>query len=83
YPNPFKEDITLKLSLEKPVDKLNVIVADISGRAVFTRELRNVTMGVSHIQLGMNGNRFPPGTYFIRIQTLPGGKFETIKVIKK
>ncbi len=82
YPNPFNDDVTLKMSLTAPAAKLTVIVTDASGRIVFRRELGNVASGVNIFKLGLSGNRMPPGIYFIRMTGLPGEKYETIRLLK-
>ena len=82
YPNPFNDDVTLKMALTAPAAKLTVIVTDASGRIVFRRELGNVASGINTFKLGLSGNRMPPGIYFIRMTGLPGEKYETIRLLK-
>ncbi|MGN6438463.1 MAG: PA14 domain-containing protein, partial [Agriterribacter sp.] len=82
YPNPFTDDLTIKLSLSKNVSKLVVRITDINGKAVFVRELSGLTRGQWKQSLGVNGSHLLPGIYFIQIQGIPGETIPPIKVLK-
>ncbi len=82
YPNPFIDNITLQLSMEKAVDKMNVVLTDISGNALYLKELRNVPQGPSQYQLNLGSVHLPKGMYLIRVLGMPGNKNTVIKVIK-
>lgn len=83
YPNPFVDDITLSVLVEKPVAKLSVRITDISGKVVYSKELRNINAGISQHKLGTSGYKWPDGVYFVQIVGLPENKQRTIKVIKR
>jgi hypothetical protein len=82
FPNPFVDEISLSLQLSKPVAKLLVGVADVSGRMLFQEELDNLPQGISQRQLSLNAGILPKGTYFIVLQGLPDGRTRTIQLIK-
>jgi fibronectin type 3 domain-containing protein/predicted esterase len=86
FPNPFADDVIINVSLEKPVAKLSMVLLDLSGKPILSRELSNVPSGNSQHKLnttGVNLGKLPPGIYLVRIIGLPGGKVETIKLIKR
>jgi predicted esterase len=82
YPNPFVSDITLRLSMEKAVDKLNVVLTDLSGNRLMLKELRNVPQGISQYQLNLGNINLAHGLYFIRVLGMPGGKDTVLRVMK-
>ncbi|HMH20626.1 MAG TPA: fibronectin type III domain-containing protein [Puia sp.] len=81
YPNPFVDDVALKLTLDQPVEKATVRVSDIAGRPVFVKELRSLPAGSSQYNLGLNGASMAPGVYFVQIMG-PGLAIKTIKIVK-
>ncbi|MGZ8561211.1 MAG: T9SS type A sorting domain-containing protein, partial [Flavisolibacter sp.] len=83
FPNPFIDDVTLNLSLSQPVKQLKVQVLDVSGRVLFTKELRELNQGISRHKLGMNGRNWAPGIYMIEVTGLPGQASGTVQLIKK
>lgn len=82
YPNPFVDDITLKLSLENPVNRAVVMLKDISGRPIFSTVLTNLPKGVSEHKLGLKGGKLPPGLYGLQLLGLPGEQKAAVVVIK-
>lgn len=82
YPNPFVDDITVRLSLEKPVDKIFVTLNDISGKPVFVSTLTNLPKGTSERKLGLNGRKVAPGVYGLQLLGLPGDRKATVVVVK-
>ncbi len=67
YPNPFVNDLTVQLSLEKEVSKLTVVLFDLSGKMVFRKEFSNVAKGTWRQQLGLNGAISARGTYVLQV----------------
>ncbi len=63
YPNPFIDDITVRFSMDKALDKVVVILRDISGKPVFSTTLANLPKGVSERKLGLKGGKLAPGIY--------------------
>lgn len=82
YPNPFTDDLTIKLSLSKNVPKLVIRITDMNGKAVFVKELSGLARGEWKQSLGVNGSYFVPGVYFIQIQGIPGEIIPPVKVLK-
>jgi len=82
FPNPFVDDITVRLSLAKAVDKLQLVLRDVKGHAIFAKDLRNVPQGVSQQKLGVNGRSLASGEYFIEVIGLPDSKKAVVKVLK-
>lgn len=82
YPNPFVDDITLKLSLDNPVNRIVVVLKDISGKSIFSTTLMNLQKGVSERKLGLKGTRLSPGIYGVQLLGLPKGEKAAIIVVK-
>jgi hypothetical protein len=82
YPNPFVDDITLKLSLDNPVNKVVVLLKDISGKSIFSTTLMNLQKGISERKLGLKGSRLSPGVYGVQLLGLPKGEKASIIVVK-
>ena len=82
YPNPFVDDITLKLSLENPVNRAVVMLKDVSGRPVFSTVLTNLPKGLSEHKLGLKGGKLPPGLYGLQLLGLPGEQKVAVVVVK-
>ena len=82
YPNPFVDDITLKLSLNNPAGKIIAVLKDISGRPIFSTTLTNLKKGISEHRMGLKGGKLPAGTYGIQLLGLPKGEKAAIIVVK-
>jgi hypothetical protein len=82
YPNPFVSEVTLKLSMNKVSDKIDILVTDVTGKTIFTKQLRQVPSGTTVYPLGMNSKSLHPGVYFVKINGLPDGKSRTIRLVK-
>lgn len=81
FPNPFISDISVRLSLGKPAEKLTVILSDISGRTIFRKEMSNVPQGTSQFKLDYDGRRLAPGMYLVSLIGIDK-KPVVIKVLK-
>ena len=82
YPNPFVNDIVLKLSLNKKTEKLVVLLRDVSGKTLFSTTLTNLPKGTSERKLGLDGSKLPRGVYGIQVVGLPNSKSAGIIVVK-
>ena len=82
YPNPFVDDILLKLNLKQDVSKLSVILTDLTGQPVRLQSFSNLKKGLWQQKLGLNGNTLSSGVYFVRVSGIPGEKDRVIKVVK-
>ncbi|MGN6438599.1 MAG: PA14 domain-containing protein [Agriterribacter sp.] len=78
YPNPFTDDVTLKISLTRNVSKAYIKVMDINGKIVMLKNLGAVPGGIGQYKLGLN---VPQGVYFIQVQG-EGLNFRPIKILK-
>jgi len=73
FPNPSASNFTIKVNSNSSADKITLQVVDMYGRII---EARNVNAN-SPIRFG---DRYNPGTYFVRI--LQGKEHKEIKLIK-
>ncbi|MET0243737.1 MAG: fibronectin type III domain-containing protein, partial [Flavitalea sp.] len=82
YPNPFIDEVMVRINLKKDAAKLAVLVYDLNGRIVTRKDFENLKKGIwqQRIQLGSNtSNR---GVYFLRVVT-DSQQVETIKLLKR
>jgi hypothetical protein len=82
YPNPFTDDITIKMNLGKSASKVAITVTDVSGNLVYLREVGSVSKGLWQQNLGINGRMLKSGVYFVRVMGLPGNTTRVIKIVK-
>ena len=82
YPNPFRDDVMVKLNVAHATSRLVIKVTDASGRTVLTREYANVPRGNWLQPAGLDKHKLPAGVYFIQIQGLSGETITPIRVIK-
>ncbi|WP_153796255.1 T9SS type A sorting domain-containing protein, partial [Foetidibacter luteolus] len=82
FPSPFTDDVTLRMLLKENVNKLDVVVFDMNGRAIFSRGFGSVAKGVWQQKLGLSGKGLANGVYYIKVLGLPGENNQ-IKVIKQ
>ncbi len=82
FPNPFKGDVNVRISLTEKAEKINFTVVDISGRVVYVKEIRNIQPGVSLQKVGLENTSLQPGMYILKVSGLPGNKTETVKIYK-
>ncbi|MDP4260390.1 MAG: fibronectin type III domain-containing protein, partial [Bacteroidota bacterium] len=83
YPNPFIDEIRLSVSLNKPVDKLNAMVIDVTGRVLHEEQLTGLPQGVTEQKLHLNAAALPAGTYFVILTGLPDGKTKAVPMVKQ
>jgi len=74
YPNPSSSNFTIQVNAGNAKEKILLQVFDVSGRIVETRN--NVTAGSSFTL----GDKYRPGSYFIRV--VQGKEHKEIKLIK-
>jgi hypothetical protein len=82
YPNPFVDDITLRLTLDSPVDKIIAVLKDISGKPIFSTTLTDLKKGINERKLGLKGGKLPAGIYGVQLLGLPRGEKAAIIVVK-
>ncbi len=82
YPNPFNDQILLKLKLKQDVPKLNVIVSDLSGKMMYQESFSNVPKGEWVQKLNLSGKSLQKGFYIVEVSGIPGELPRSIKVIK-
>lgn len=83
FPNPFTDDVSVSFSMEKPTDKLKLIVTDLSGRTLFTKDIQNLPQGMSQQKLGIAGKNLPKGIYLVRVVGSEGNQLTAIKIVKQ
>ncbi|MGN6533114.1 MAG: T9SS type A sorting domain-containing protein, partial [Ginsengibacter sp.] len=81
YPNPFIDDINLKVNFTKNISKFSVSVTDMAGKTIHTNQFSNIPAGLWQNKIGLKGRSLKSGIYLIHI-VVPGEKPRTIKVIK-
>jgi hypothetical protein len=79
YPNPANENIAIDFSL-RAESTVNVSIADLSGKVVYTSNLGNKTAGAS--SLNVNTAAFANGIYVVNVLTNNGIATEKL-VIRK
>jgi large repetitive protein len=82
YPNPFTDDVMVKLNLANTASKLVIKVTDASGRMVLTREYSDVKKGSWLQAVGLDKQKLPAGVYFIQVQGINGETLTPIRVLK-
>ncbi|MCC6288582.1 MAG: fibronectin type III domain-containing protein [Chitinophagaceae bacterium] len=82
YPNPFVNDVVLKLSLANDVSKLSVKVTDISGRVVLVRNYNNIYKGIWRETSLFNNTNLNAGVYFINVQGITGDIIPPLRIVK-
>ncbi|MEX6687513.1 fibronectin type III domain-containing protein [Danxiaibacter flavus] len=82
YPNPFTDDVTIKMNLGKNASKVAISVTDVSGNIIYLREVGSVSKGLWQQNLGLNGRLLKSGVYFVRVMGLPGNTTRVIKIVK-
>jgi large repetitive protein len=82
FPNPFQDDVILRLALKENVNKFTVLVTDMSGKTIFRKEFNNAPAGVWQQQLGLNARSLNKGIYLIQVAGIANEKPKIFKVIK-
>ncbi|MCO5239689.1 MAG: PA14 domain-containing protein [Chitinophagaceae bacterium] len=82
YPNPFVDDVVLKLYLNNKANKLAVLLKDISGRSIYSTEFKGVPAGESEHILRLKGRYLSPGIYWLQVADPFNGESTTIKILK-
>ncbi len=77
FPNPVSGIVTLEGRLEQGIQGVNVIITDILGRELFSKEFR-VTGETFQERIDLSGN--DPGIYLITVSS--GDKMALLKIIK-
>ncbi|HEX9514000.1 MAG TPA: fibronectin type III domain-containing protein [Puia sp.] len=80
YPNPFHDNVTMKLDLPQGVSKIRLIIADASGKVIRQQEFDNLPAG-TWLQTFNLGN-LTRGVYFIQVYGLPGKKVKPFRLMK-
>ncbi len=80
YPNPFHDNVTVKLDLPKSVNKVRLVIADANGRVLRQQEFGNLPAGtwLQSVNLG----NLPRGIYFINVYGVPGGTVKPARLMK-
>ncbi len=82
YPNPFVDDINLRLRIPKPVAALTVRVTDMNGNIIHSKKYTNVPAGVWKQSLGLKGRSLSSGMYTISVSDGSTAKPVVLKIIK-
>lgn len=83
YPNPFDEQTTIPLILNR-VSDVKIVVMDISGRALGGFEYKNLNAGSQNISLDLASMNLAPGLYVYRVEvTNKTGTYSQSKVMSK
>jgi hypothetical protein len=82
YPNPFSNELILKFELQNATENMAVSVADITGKLIMTKQLKNLPQGTSEQRLDMNSSHLKSGVYLIRVDGFKDGKPRVLRVVK-
>jgi hypothetical protein len=82
YPNPFRDDVLIKLNMARNTPKVVIRVTDMSGRVVAIKELTNVPKGISQQSPGLNSSNLAPGIYIIQVLGLEGETLPPVRILK-
>ncbi|MFT3948647.1 MAG: PA14 domain-containing protein [Agriterribacter sp.] len=82
YPNPFVDDVMIKLSLANNASKLVIKITDLSGRVVVSKQFSNVSKGNWQQAAGLNNNNLLPGIYLVQVLGINGEVLPPIKILK-
>ena len=77
YPNPFSNDITINLSIEKP-GQIRIEIINIQGQLV--KILSDEYRGAGKYNFNWNGDQFSKGIYYLRI--ISGDGQRVMKIIR-
>lgn len=81
FPNPFHDYLTLTIHSKTNAGKLQVIMYDVKGNAVYSNVFANVQKE-NTVKIILNNN-LPAGIYTIVVTDVDTKKMKTIKVIKQ
>lgn len=82
YPNPFVNDVVVKLWLQQNAQHLSVALMDASGRIVHRENFSNIQKGLWVQRLQLQGHKLPKGFYFITANTNNLAKPLVFKLVK-
>lgn len=82
YPNPFRDDVHIKLNLAKSASKIVIKVTDLSGKVVMLRELTNIPKGVWQQSSGLSSKNLAPGIYIMQVLGLDGEILPPVRILK-
>ena len=80
YPNPAKDQFTIKGLLDNPADKLQATVTDINGRQIWSQTINTINRSVHEV---IYLEKLPVGFYFLGITGMDGKNVFTGKIIKQ
>ncbi len=81
YPNPFKNNINVRVGFTKDVSKFTLVVRDATGRNILINNYANVRSGIWQQSLSL-GDKLAPGVYFVQIAGIDGEKPRTVQIVK-
>ncbi|RYF45185.1 MAG: T9SS type A sorting domain-containing protein, partial [Chitinophagaceae bacterium] len=82
YPNPFIDEVIVRMNLKKDAAKLSVLVYDLNGRIVTRKDFENLKRGFWQQKIQLGANTSNRGVYFLRVVT-DSQLVETIKLLKR
>jgi hypothetical protein len=77
YPNPFKDDFTVKYDADKQ-EKISLEIIDMLGRTINSRSWN---VGIGSNRLDINLDSFPAGMYMIKVTSSKG--FAVKNIVKQ
>ncbi|MBX3241125.1 MAG: fibronectin type III domain-containing protein [Chitinophagaceae bacterium] len=81
YPNPFIDRVLITANIKKHTPNLSVIISDITGKVILTRQYGNVPKGNWQQVINLD-KTLPPGMYIVRVVGEQNDKPEVIKLLK-
>ncbi|MFI5129461.1 MAG: M14 family zinc carboxypeptidase [Chitinophagales bacterium] len=79
YPNPAKEDVTLRFNTEQP-ERVTIRVTDLSGKTVYSKQM---TVGGSIKETKISVGDWPSQTYIIKVSKSDNTSLSVQKIVKQ
>lgn len=86
FPNPFKNNVNIRIEMASSVQEISLKVYDSAGRLLrdFSRQLIEIGTNFSMVWDGSdeNGVALPPGVYFVRIKSSKGAQSMPVVLLR-
>jgi len=79
YPNPAREDVTLRFNTEK-TERVTIRVTDLSGKTMYSKQM---TVGGSIYETKINIQTWAPQTYIVKITNSENAPISVQKIVKQ
>ncbi|WP_431214313.1 fibronectin type III domain-containing protein [Puia sp. P3] len=80
YPNPFVDNVAVRLDIPQNVGRFTLAIVDAAGRIVQKQEFKDVPAGAWTKVLNLGA--LSKGIYFVRVYGLPGNQAKAFRLVK-